>query len=155
MKIPKEIRAFVRKKMKLKNYCLPQHYPRVGLLGNFEKFQVGYKVDGLTGKKLTGEKEGDFRESWLVICSGYANDPFFIDMEEETQNFPVYFAFHGAGSWKPMKVAESITVFAQQLQQLKKLEQKKKNIQAEVEKSFDLTNPFWLEVHKEYQEDEG
>ena len=95
MKIPKEIKEFIAESIELENLCLPHFYPDVN---SFEKFQTGYKINGVTGEKITGEKKGDFQESWFVICSGYSNDLFFIDINEEEDNFPVYFAWHGAGS---------------------------------------------------------
>lgn len=149
MNIPKEIKEFISKKVELENYCLPHFYPT---LNSFKDFQIGYKTNGNTGKKITGEKEGGFSENWFVICSGYSNDPFFIDIREENQNFPIYFAWHSTGSWKPIKVAENISEFSKKLDFLKKLELSKNDIQSELKTNFDLNNKFWNEVYKEYKE---
>jgi len=149
MVLPKEIKDFIQKKIELENFCLPHFYPEIG---TFDDFQIGYKIHGNTGEKITGENKGDFRENWYVICSGYANDPFFIDIEEKNKNYPVYFAWHGVGSWTPIKVSESIEKFANQLDILKKIELSSKNIQEEIKKIFDLNNEFWKEVYKEYKE---
>ena len=59
--------------------------------------QKGYSVDP-NGKILTGEKDGDWKNSWLVI--GYeelCGDPIFVDLNLE--HLPVFTAIHGIGSW--------------------------------------------------------
>jgi len=149
MKIPEQIRDFITQKLLLENYCLPHFYPK---LNAFDEFQIGYKINGNTGEKITGEKDGDFRESWFVVCSGYSNDPFFIDINEEKEDFPVYFAWHGAGNWNPIKVSKSITEFSKQLIFLKELESNDENNQVGLKKYVDLNNKFWSEVYNEYEE---
>ncbi|MFC5046542.1 SMI1/KNR4 family protein [Aquimarina hainanensis] len=149
MEIPDEIKEFIAKKITLENFCLPHFYPEPDTLNDF---QIGYKIHGNTGEKITGENAGDFRESWYVICSGYSNDPFFIDMNEKNENFPVYFAWHGAGSWHPIKVSKTISEFGNQLEILKKIELSDKNVQDKIKEKFDLNNEFWLEVYNEYEE---
>ncbi|MEN7547206.1 hypothetical protein AAG747_04760 [Rapidithrix thailandica] len=149
MKIPEKIKEFIEKRIELENFCLPHFYPEID---SFEAFQVGYKIHGNTGEKITGEDQGDFRESWFVICSGYSNDPFFIDIHEENENFPVYFAWHGAGSWNPIKVSNSIHEFSNQLEWLKEIESMDENIQKRIKDKMDLSNKFWAEVYSEYEE---
>lgn len=149
MNIPKQIKEFLTKRIELENFCLPHFYPSIN---SFEDFQIGYKTNGNTDEKITGEKEGDFRENWFVICCGYSNDPFFIDIDEKRENFPVYFAWHGAGSWKPLKVSKNILEFSQQLNSLKELELNGENIQNKLKESFDLDSEFWTEVYNEYEE---
>lgn len=149
MEIPNEIKAFIAKKIELENFCLPHYYPD---LNNFNDFQIGYKIHGKTGEKVSGENEGDFRESWYVICSGYANDPFFIDINEKNESFTVYFAWHGAGNWTPIKVSENISDFSHQIELLKKIEWSEENIQDKIKEKFDLNNEFWMEVYNEYEE---
>ncbi|MCD8416103.1 SMI1/KNR4 family protein [Tenacibaculum dicentrarchi] len=150
MNIPKEIEEFILKKVELENFCLPHFYPT---LNSLEDFQIGYKSNGNTGEKITGEKKGDFIKNWFVICSGYANDPFFIDIKEENENFPIYFAWHGTGSWKPIKVSENISEFSKQLDFLKNLELSEKDNQSELKTNFDLNNEFWNEVYNEYEDE--
>lgn len=149
MEIPNEIKEFITKRIELDNFCLPHFYPEIN---NFNDFQIGYKIHGKTGEKITGENEGDFRENWYVICSGYSNDPFFIDINEKSKNFPVYFAWHGTGSWKPIKVSENISKFSSQIDILKKIELSEENIQDKIKEKFDLNNEFWMEVYNEYKE---
>ena len=149
MEIPIEIKEFIKKKIELENFCLPHFYPEIN---NLNDFQIGYKIHGNTGEKITGENDGDFRENWHVICSGYSADPFFIDMEESDKKFPVYFAWHGAGNWNPIKVSENIIEFGNQLEILKKIELSEGNIQDKIKEKFDLNNEFWMEVYNEYEE---
>lgn len=149
MEIPNEIKEFVAKKVELENFCLPHFYPEIN---NLKDFQIGYKIHGNTGEKITGENEGDFRESWYVICSGYSNDPFFIDINEKKERFPVYFAWQGARNWIPIKVSENIIEFGNQLEILKKIESSGENVQDKIKEKFDLNNEFWLEVYNEYEE---
>lgn len=152
MKLPELIKQFITKKIELINYCLPHFYPEVD---SFESFQIGYKIHGNTGEKITGEKEGDFKDNWFVICTGYASDPFFIDINEEKDNFPVYFAWHGAGNWTPIKTANNITQFTEKLMWLKEVESSNDNIRNIIKDKIDLNNEFWQEVYNEYpNEDE-
>ena len=149
MKIPELIVSFINKSISLENFCLPHFYPKIDL---FEEFQIGYKVNGNSGEKITGEAKGDFHENWFVICSGYSNDPFFIDINEEEENFPVYFAWHGTGSWVPIKVSENISEFSNQLNFLKELETNEEQIQEKLKAKIDIKNEFWAEVYNEYEE---
>jgi hypothetical protein len=149
MELPKQIADFIAREIKLTNYCLPHFYPT---LESFNTFQAGYKFNSLTGEKLTGDAPGDFKESWVVICSAYADDPFFVDLTESAKNYPVYFAWHAAGDWAPLKVADSIAEFSNNLNLLKLIEAEGENIQTEIEKNFDMNSEFWKEVYDEYTE---
>ncbi len=148
MEYPKEIINFIELKLTLDNYCLPHFYPEN--IQQIENFQDGYKFNSLTGKNLIGEKEGDFKENWLVICSGYANDPFIVDISQSHSGYPVSFAWHGTGKWDLLLVTDSLKYFTEQLNLLKEIELKAKDRQLEMEKHFDLTQPFWKEVYNEY-----
>ena len=149
MIIPKPVLDFISQKIELENYCLPHFYPTPE---TFEKFQIGYRTNGNTGLDITGEKTGDFKSNWYVICSGYADDPFFIDISESAQNYPVYFAWHGAGDWTPLKVAESIRTFSANLKVVQEIEANSTNKQDELAKHFDIDDEFWREVYDEYEE---
>jgi len=148
MTTPKQIKEFIQKEILLENFCLPQFYPEEGKLLDF---QVGYKTNANTGEKITGEQEGDFKESWFVICSNYASDPFFIDINQENEDFPVYFSWAGTGTWVPIKVAETISDFTNQLLLLKKWElEESESIQNKMKEHFDTNHEFWKEVCLEY-----
>lgn len=91
MKFKEELGKLINLKIKLDNYCLPHFYPEnIDLLN---EFQEGYKFNSISRRK-----EGGFKDNWYVLCSGYANDPFFIDISEYEKKFPVYFAWHGRGN---------------------------------------------------------
>ncbi len=146
MVLPEVIKNFISQKIELENLCLPHFYPD---LNSIQDFQIGYKIDGISGKDITGKNNGDFNKNWYVICSAYAADPFFIDITENKSNFPVYFDWHG-GNWKPIAIADSITDFIEKLKFLKDLESNPKNILKEFKNKFDLNNEFWSEVYDGY-----
>jgi|SRR5215468_12544258 len=78
-----------------------------------ESGQVGYSISP-NGVRLTGDDDGDWRESWLVI--GYdetCGDPIFIDTSKN--GYPVYTAIMGMGRWDPRPVAVSLEAFAHSL----------------------------------------
>lgn len=75
--------------------------------------QIGYSIDP-KGRPLFGDKNGDWRKTWLVI--GYdetCGDPIFIDTSEE--GYPVYTAMIGQGRWDPVCIAVSLTAFGHTL----------------------------------------
>ena len=89
---------------------------RLASVSNIEEMQLGYSVDG-RGNDLTGDSEGDWQMSWIVI--GYdadLGDPFFVDTLEE--GFPVYTAMHGTGSWQAVLVSSSMSTFISALKYL-------------------------------------
>jgi hypothetical protein len=149
MPLPQQLLDFISQKIELENYFLPHFYPTPE---SFDAFQIGYRVDGNTGEKITGTNPGDFKESWYVICSSYADDPFFVDFTESAQHYPVYFAQHGTGKWTPLLVAESISAFATALRTLQTIEEHHANRQDAVAQHFNLDEEFWREVYNEYEE---
>jgi hypothetical protein len=75
--------------------------------------QVGYSISP-TGESLSGDKNGNWRKTWLVI--GYdetCGDPIFIDTAEE--GYPVYTSLIGQGRWDPQRIAVSLVAFARSL----------------------------------------
>ncbi|MCY4780344.1 hypothetical protein ORI89_11835 [Sphingobacterium sp. UT-1RO-CII-1] len=96
----------------IENLSLPEYYPEPGQV---LAFQAGYAFNAVSGESLQGGREEDFKESWLVVAANYFADPFFIDFNEAEEGFPVYFAFHGAGRWTPIKVADTIAGFQERL----------------------------------------
>ncbi|MEI8411515.1 MULTISPECIES: hypothetical protein [unclassified Kribbella] len=65
--------------------------------------QDGYRWSGPERRQLPGWS-GD----WVVIAAVFG-DPFFVDISQS--GFPVYFARHGAGEWKPHRVAQTMAAF--------------------------------------------
>lgn len=87
--------------------------------------QIGYSTDE-EGNPLTGEDEGDWKESWLVIAyEDLCGDPIFIDTQEK--GFPVYTAVHGEGSWEPVKIATSFSNFEKALSYMIELSKDREN----------------------------
>lgn len=81
--------------------------------------QLGYSV-GQAGEDFTGEQDGDWKKSWLVIArDDSVGDPIFIDLQ--LTDFPVFTAMHGAGEWKPVKIASSFTNFVLALEEIKRI----------------------------------
>jgi hypothetical protein len=75
--------------------------------------QVGYSISP-TGESLVGDKDGDWRSTWLVI--GYdetCGDPIFIDRSKE--EYPVYTAMIGKGRWDAVPIAVSLQAFGRAL----------------------------------------
>ncbi|MGX5598632.1 hypothetical protein [Bacillus cereus] len=75
----------------------------------FEEGQLGYRVDE-EDNSLTGDSEGDWKETWYVI--GYdenLGDPIFVDIEDK--NYPVMTAMHGEGDWEPEVMFSSLNEF--------------------------------------------
>jgi hypothetical protein len=143
--LPDIIKKFIVQKIELENCILPQFYPT---LDSFEEFQIGYKVHGLTGENLTGEKDGNFKGNWYVICSNYSNDPFFVDFSEEDKSFPVYFAYHGCGNWGPIKVAESLDSFLFHISNIKETEKENDKVLNYIKENLDLNNEFWKDTYE-------
>jgi len=87
--------------------------------------QVGYSIDPL-GVSLVDGTPGSWQRKWFVI--GYEEesaDPIFIDTE--TENFPVYAAMHGSGSWEPTLIAKGLRNFATIMRDMSRLAEGREN----------------------------
>ena len=150
MQIPNLIRNFIRKRIVSECILLPFFYPDES---GFEEFQDGYKFNRITSEDLTGSAPGQWRKSWQVIARNGMDDPFFVDFALGDAS-PVYFAYHGAGSWKPIKVADDVTKFEEILTALAAL--KKPCSLDAIAPLADLNNEFYRELADDYaQEDEA
>ena len=80
-------------------------------LQHLEDGQLGFSVHGTTGQDMTGQADGDWRESWIVI--GDDNDqPFFLECAEaKGGEAPVYNAFKESGRWRKEIAASSFERF--------------------------------------------
>lgn len=136
---------FFKNTGEIENLCLPENYPKLETIFDF---QDGYAYNSVSNTFLYGEKEGDFKENWLVIATNYFADPFFIDFDEVGQNFPVYFAYHGTGKWTPIKISESIIVFQEKLNKVYQYRFNKEELIKIVENEISLPNEFWEEVQE-------
>ena len=144
MELPQQIKNFIEERIEMDNMTLPSNYPTSG---KFNEFQAGYRYNSITNEDLTGN-QGKFHKNWFVICSNYFNDPFFIDITEIENSFPVYYAQHGSGEWEPIKVSKNIKEFISELKELKKLENNKPEYLQYLEANFDLHNEMWKEVYE-------
>lgn len=75
------------------------------------------------------------------------DDPFFVDFALGDA-LPVYFAYHGAGSWEPIKVADDIVKFEEILTALAALEAPC-SLEA-IALLADLNNEFYRELADDY-----
>ena len=75
------------------------------------------------------------------------DDPFFVDFALGDAS-PVYFAYHGAGSWEPIKVADDIVKFEEILTALAALEAPC-SLEA-IAPLTDLNNEFYRELADDY-----
>lgn len=151
MELHPEIKKFIEKKIMPDNSYLPQNYPAVK---TFDKFQDGYRFNGTTGEIYTGTKPAEFRENWYVICSNEMNDPFYVDLSEQERGFPVYFSWHGSGSWEQVKVADDLNDFAAKLLRIQKAEKDKDELINLLNEDFDLTIELWEEMYASIEEEE-
>ena len=151
MQIPNLIRNFIRKRIVSECILLPFFYPDEG---EFESFQEGYRLASRkTGEELAGDAPGQWRKGWRVIARNGMDDLFFVDFALGDAS-PVYFAYHGAGSWKPIKVADDIVKFEEILTALAALEAPC-SIEP-IAPLTDLNNEFYRELADDYaREDEA
>ena len=148
MCIPPEVEAFITRKIEVGQLCLPDHYPTID---GFNSFQAGYRYNAATGEELTGPQPGDFQPTWYLLAANYFDDPFYVDFSESEIGFPVYFSYHGAGTWTPLRVSATLAEFTKLL--IKLLE-----LQGDTDASLralrgvpDVENRFWQEVIAEYE----
>ena len=145
MQISNLIQNFIRKRIVSESILLPFLYPDEG---EFESFQEGYRLVGRkTGEELADDAPGQWRKSWRVIARNGMDDPFFVDFALGDAS-PVYFAYHGAGSWEPIKVADDIVKFEEILTALAALEAPC-SLEA-IAPFADLNNEFYRELADDY-----
>ena len=145
MQISSLIRNFIRKRIISECILLPFFYT---VEGEFENFQEGYRLVGRkTGEGLADDTPGQWRKNWQVIARNALDDPFFVDFALGDAS-PVYFAYHGAGSWKPIKVADDIIKFEEILTTLAAL--KRPCSLDAIAPLADLQNEFYRELALSY-----
>ena len=145
MQIPNLIRNFIRKRIVSECILLPFFYPEES---EFESFQEGYRLASRkTGEELADDAPGQWRKSWRVIARNGMDDPFFVDFALGDAS-SVYFAYHGAGSWEAIKVADDIVKFEEILTALAALEAPC-SIES-IAPLADLNNEFYRELADDY-----
>ena len=91
---PEALRSLLLDPPEQTNLVLPWTYAAAEA---WTPFQLGYRVHGNTGDPLVSETDGGWQPDWWVIAANYFADPFFIDLREDAEGFPVRYAAHGAG----------------------------------------------------------
>ena len=151
MTMPPEVAAFIEQGIVVGEMCLPDHYPKHD---KFTEFQAGYRYNAVTGEPLTGEQAGDFRPSWYVVAANYFDDPFYVDFLEQEAGFPVYFSYHGAGSWTPLRAAATLLDFTHLLTALAETANDTAASLRLLQSIPDVENEFWQEVIEGYETSE-
>ncbi len=148
VQLPDELHHLLQAPIFFEGLEMPQHYadPK-----HVDWFQIGYRVHGITHEDLTSTESGAFQPTWYVFAQNEMADPFFIDIAEQEQGFPVYFARHGQGFWQAEPIAESFTAFTNYLNQIKQREQCIPELLAFVQ-NIASDSEFWCSVEYYYEE---
>jgi hypothetical protein len=117
-------------------------------INDFNKMQEGYRYNAVTAENLISHQNGDWQETWYVFAANQMHDPFFINFVEGDIGYPVYYATHGRGTWKPIKIADTL----KHLEQIMKtITENAKNLPFALNSlslGVDLQNEFWSEVNQ-------
>ncbi|WP_347217626.1 hypothetical protein [Chryseobacterium sp.] len=143
---------FLKEPVCIEGLALPENYASAELI---YYFQDGYHYNSVENKDLTGDAQGEFKSDWIVLASNYFADPFFIDLNEVKDDFPVYFAYHGQGVWEPVKIAESLAAFQKILHEIQDLRLDKAGLIQYFDEYLELENPVWKEAYTSIIEEEG
>tara|TARA_R110000751_G_scaffold307852_1_gene432761 strand:+ start:1800 stop:2285 length:486 start_codon:yes stop_codon:yes gene_type:complete len=86
------------------------------------EFQLGYSIDP-NGKSLTGGKDGDWNENWIVISRDDLGEPHFVDLKDGK----IYTAMHGQGDWEPDLISISLEKYIETINFLFELSKNRDN----------------------------
>ncbi|MGL6126375.1 hypothetical protein [Chryseobacterium artocarpi] len=139
-----DITEFLKKAIAIEGIALPEYYAPIE---HIYYFQDGYHYNSVENKNLTSDKPGDFKSNWIVLATNYFDDPFFIDLNEAEQMFPVYFAYHGQGDWEPIKIADSLKIFQEILEDVQNMRYDKTALINYFDENIDVENLFWKDVY--------
>lgn len=146
--LPTAVRQFIEEAIAPGSMPLPCHYPRPD---DWDGWQIGFRRHGLTGESLVGTAPGAWQPGWYVIALNGFDDPFFIDLDEEAQGFPVYYAPHGAGRWDAERVSPSLHRFTEILAALRDIGADETSAQDYIEREVGLAGELWREVLEHYR----
>lgn len=141
--LPDAARTFIDAALVAGDMALPFHYPRPEI---WASWQSGFRHHGLTGECLVGTTPGAWQPGWHVIALNGFDDPFFIDLGEAAEGFPVYHARIGAGRWDAAQVAPSLPRFAELLIALRDLGDDDAAARRLIETEVGLDTELWREV---------
>ncbi|GKX57486.1 hypothetical protein SOASR030_35980 [Leminorella grimontii] len=137
------IRSFLEAAIVPGDMVLPFKYPRPE---QWEEWQSGFRYDGVSGASLVASTPGEWQPGWYVVALNYFDDPFFIDLNEVTQGYPVYYAPHGAGRWDAEHIASSLQEFSNLLAALRDCSEDDEAALSHIRSQPYLQTKFWNEV---------
>lgn len=142
--LPAALRQFIEAAIVAGDMALPFHYPRsdedwIGL-------QSGFRIHGITGESLVSEAPGAWQPGWYVVAVNGFGDPFFVDLGEAGQGYPVRYAPIGAGRWEAEVIAPDLQRFAEWLAALRDLGDDDAAAQRLIETRPGLDTCLWREV---------
>lgn len=141
--MPTAIRQFVEAAIVCGDMALPFHYPR---LEEWAGWQSCFRFHGITGESLVAAAPGEWQPGWYVIALNGFDDPFFVDLGEAEQGYPVYYAPIGAGRWDAQTVAPSLQRLSELLAALRELIDDDAAACRFIEAHTDTRTKLWREV---------
>jgi ribosomal protein L7/L12 len=150
LNLPTDVGDFILAAVVTGDMALPSRYPGPD---DLEAFQVGFRSHGHTGENLVSTEEGAWQPGWVVIATNGFDDPFFIDMAEQSAGFPIYYAPHGAGRWVATVAARSLERFGWMLSSLRDLEGEE--AMRFIETEAGTGSPLWAEIVQARREGEA
>lgn len=144
--LPDAVRAFLEAAVTPGEMTLPFHYATPERWGEQQR---GFRVHGITGEDLTASRAGEWQPGWVVIALNGFDDPFFIDVSESAQGFPVYYAPHGAGRWNAECIAPTLASFSERLLALRDAADDDAAFLHYLDTLPGAQSPFWSDVRSE------
>lgn len=144
--IPDAIYAFITAAVVPGDLMLPFHYPQPE---QWHAWHSGYRWHGITGENLVADTPGMWQPGWYLIALNCMDDPFFIDLDEAAQGYPVYYAAHGAGRWQAERIAPDLQAFQSLLNQLCHTDETA--ALAVLDAHTEADSAFWLELRETWQ----
>lgn len=144
--VPAAARQFMEAATVAGDMALPFHYFRPE---EWAGLQSGFRTHGTTGESLVATTPGEWQPGWYVIALNGFDDPFFIDLHEAAQGYPVYYAPHGAGRWEAECAAPSLRRFGEMLAALRDRGDDDAAALRWMEAEADLGTALWREVFEE------
>lgn len=148
--VPDAILAFITEAVIPGDLTLPFHYPQPE---QWHAWHCGFRWHGVTGESLVADTAGMWQPGWYLIALNGLDDPFFIDLNEAADGYPVYYAAHGAGRWQAERIATGLHAFQSLLRQLCHADEA--TTLALLDAHTEADSPFWLEVREARQADDG
>jgi hypothetical protein len=144
-KIPDAILTFITAAVVPGDIMLPFHYPHPE---QWHAWHCGYRWHGVSGESLVACTPGMWQPGWYLIALNGLDDPFFIDVGEAAQGYPVYFAAHGAGHWQAERIAGDLQAFHTLLTQLRDVDETA--AQSLLDARTEPNSPYWRELRESW-----